>query len=145
MNLIRPTGDEASQNDDIMLLYFTSGTTGMPKMVQHNFTYPLGHILLQNTGRMLQMTGLHLTVADTGWAKAVWGKIYGQWISGSAVFVYDYDKFVPKELLDVIVKHKVTTFCAPPTIYRFFIKEDLTKFDLSNLKILCSSRRTFKS
>lgn len=130
----RPTGQEAVTNSDIMLLYFTSGTTGMPKMVQHDFTYPLGHILTAKYWQNVVDGGLHLTVADTGWAKAMWGKIYGQWLSGSAVFVYDYDKFVPKELLDVIVKHKVTTFCAPPTIYRFFIKEDLTKFDLSSLK-----------
>jgi len=130
----RPTGSEATCNDDISLLYFTSGTTGMPKMVQHNFAYPLGHIVTAKYWHEVIDGGLHLTVADTGWAKAVWGKIYGQWICGSAVFVYDYDKFVPKELLDVIVKHKVNTFCAPPTIYRFFIKEDLTKYDLSNLK-----------
>jgi acetyl-CoA synthetase len=130
----RPTDTEASCNDDISLLYFTSGTTGMPKMVQHDFVYPLGHIVTAKYWHEVIDGGLHLTVADTGWAKAVWGKIYGQWICGSAVFVYDYDKFVPKELLDVIVKHKVNTFCAPPTIYRFFIKEDLTKFDLSNLK-----------
>lgn len=133
-NFERPTGSNATNNNDISLLYFTSGTTGMPKMVQHNFTYPLGHINTAKYWQMVQDGGLHLTVADTGWAKAVWGKIYGQWICGSAVFVYDYDKFVPKELLDVIVKHKVTSFCAPPTIYRFFIKEDLTKFDLSSLK-----------
>jgi acetyl-CoA synthetase len=130
----RPSGADATSNGDIMLLYFTSGTTGMPKMVQHNFTYPLGHILTAKYWQKVADGGLHLTVADTGWAKAMWGKIYGQWISGAAVFVYDYDKFVPKDLLDVIVKHKVTSFCAPPTIYRFFIKEDLTKFDLSNLK-----------
>jgi acetyl-CoA synthetase len=131
---VRPTGTDAAVNSDILLLYFTSGTTGMPKMVQHNFTYPLGHILTAKYWQHVSDGGLHLTVADTGWAKAMWGKIYGQWISGAAVFVYDYDKFVPKNLLDVIVKHKVTSFCAPPTIYRFFIKEDLTKFDLSNLK-----------
>jgi len=131
---IRPTGSDAPANEDIMLLYFTSGTTGMPKMVQHNFTYPLGHILTAKYWQNVVEGGLHLTVADTGWAKAMWGKIYGQWLSNTAVFVYDYDKFVPKELLDVIIKHKVTSFCAPPTIYRFFIKEDLTKFDLSNLK-----------
>jgi acetyl-CoA synthetase len=131
---VRPTGDAAAVNSDILLLYFTSGTTGMPKMVQHNFTYPLGHILTAKYWQHVSDGGLHLTVADTGWAKAMWGKIYGQWISGAAVFVYDYDKFVPKNLLDVIVKHKVTSFCAPPTIYRFFIKEDLTKFDLSSLK-----------
>ena len=130
----RPTGHEASQNNDISLLYFTSGTTGMPKMVQHDFLYPLGHILTAKYWQNVSDGGLHLTVADTGWAKAVWGKIYGQWLAGSAVFVYDYNKFVPKELLQIISKHKVTTFCAPPTMYRFFIKEDLTKFDLSNLK-----------
>jgi acetyl-CoA synthetase len=130
----RPTGDMATTNDDISLLYFTSGTTGMPKMVQHNFTYPLGHIVTAKYWHNVYEGGLHLTVADTGWAKAVWGKIYGQWICGSAVFVYDFDKFVPKELLDMIIKYKVTTFCAPPTVYRFFIKEDLSKFNLSNLK-----------
>jgi len=130
----KPMGDEYTTNDDISLLYFTSGTTGMPKMVRHNFTYPLGHILTAKYWQNVQDGGLHLTVADTGWAKAMWGKLYGQWICGSAVFVYDYDKFVPKDLLNVISKHKVTTFCAPPTIYRFFIKEDLTKYDLSNLK-----------
>jgi acetyl-CoA synthetase len=129
----RPEGEQGTQNEDISLLYFTSGTTGMPKMVQHNFTYPLGHITTAKYWHNVSDKGLHLTVADTGWAKAVWGKIYGQWICGCAVFVYDYDKFVPKELLNVIVKHKVTSFCAPPTIYRFFIKEDLTKFDLSKL------------
>lgn len=131
---LRPTGDDASENDDIMLLYFTSGTTGMPKMVRHDFTYPLGHILTAKYWQNCHENGLHLTVADTGWAKAVWGKIYGQWLCGSAVFVYDYNKFVPKELLNVISKHKVTTFCAPPTIYRFFIKEDLSKFNLQNLR-----------
>lgn len=130
----RPTGDKATQNDDIMLLYFTSGTTGMPKMVRHNYTYPLGHIITAKYWQNVIEDGLHLTVADTGWAKAVWGKIYGQWLAASAVFVYDYDKFVPKELLNVICKHGVTTFCAPPTIYRFFIKEDLTQYDLSKLK-----------
>jgi len=130
----RPSGAEATKNADIMLLYFTSGTTGMPKMVQHNFTYPLGHILTAKYWQNVADGGLHLTVADTGWAKAMWGKIYGQWIAGAAVFVYDYDKFVPKEILEVISKHKVTSFCAPPTIYRFFIKEDLTKYDLSSLK-----------
>lgn len=130
----RPAGEEATTNGDISLLYFTSGTTGMPKMVQHDFDYPLGHITTAKYWHNVTEDGLHLTVADTGWAKAVWGKIYGQWICGSAVFVYDYDKFVPKDLLDVMIKHKVTTFCAPPTIYRFFIKEDLTKFDLKHLR-----------
>ncbi|HHW30141.1 MAG TPA: AMP-binding protein [Clostridiaceae bacterium] len=133
----RPTGEDSIKNTDISLMYFTSGTTGMPKMVQHDFTYPLGHIITAKYWQNVQDDGLHLTVADTGWAKAVWGKIYGQWICGSAVFVYDYDKFVPKELLDVIIRHGVTTFCAPPTIYRFFIKEDLKKYDFSKL-VHCS-------
>jgi acetyl-CoA synthetase len=130
----RPAGNESTSNSDIMLLYFTSGTTGMPKMVQHDFSYPLGHILTAKYWQNVSSGGLHLTVADTGWAKAMWGKIYGQWLSGASVFVYDYDKFVPSELLEIISKYKITSFCAPPTIYRFFIKEDLTRYDLSSLK-----------
>jgi acetyl-CoA synthetase len=126
--------EKVNVNSDIMLLYFTSGTTGMPKMVRHDFAYPLGHILTAKYWQRVLPGGLHLTVADTGWAKAAWGKIYGQWICGTAIFVYDYDRFVPAAMLDVITKHKVTTFCAPPTIYRFFIKEDLSKFDFSALK-----------
>jgi acetyl-CoA synthetase len=133
-NFIRPVSDQATANSDIMLLYFTSGTTGMPKMVNHDFVYPLGHILTAKYWQNVQDNGLHFTVADTGWAKSAWGKLYGQWLSGSAVMTYDYDKFVPKNLMEVIEKYKVTTFCAPPTIYRFLIKEDLTKFDLSHLK-----------
>jgi acetyl-CoA synthetase len=131
---IRPTGDQTTVNSDKMLLYFTSGTTGMPKMVNHNFIYPLGHILTAKYWQNVVDNGLHFTVADTGWAKSAWGKIYGQWLSGSAVMTYDYDKFVPKNLMQVIEKYKVTTFCAPPTIYRFLIREELDKFDLSNLK-----------
>ena len=130
----RPLGDEATTNNDISLLYFTSGTTGYPKMVQHNFTYPLGHIVTAKFWQNVEEDGLHYTVADTGWAKAVWGKIYGQWISGSAVFVYDYDRFDPKRLLGVIEKYGVTSFCAPPTIYRFLIKENLSDYNLSSLK-----------
>ena len=131
---VRPVSDQATVNTDIMLLYFTSGTTGMPKMVNHDFIYPLGHILTAKYWQRVEDNGLHFTVADTGWAKSAWGKLYGQWLSGSAVMTYDYDKFVPKNLMEVIVKYKVTTFCAPPTIYRFLIKEDLTQFDLSHLK-----------
>jgi acetyl-CoA synthetase len=130
----RPAGKEATSNNDIMLLYFTSGTTGMPKMVNHDFAYPLGHILTAKYWQNVEDNGLHFTVADTGWAKSAWGKIYGQWLSGSAVMTYNYDKFVPKSLMEVIEKYKVVTFCAPPTIYRFLIKEDLSKFDLSHLK-----------
>jgi acetyl-CoA synthetase len=130
----RPEGKDATVNTDIMLLYFTSGTTGMPKMVNHDFVYPLGHILTARYWQKAEDGGLHFTVADTGWAKSAWGKIYGQWLAGSAVMTYNYDKFVPKSLMEVIAKYKVVTFCAPPTIYRFLIKEDLSKFDLSHLK-----------
>lgn len=120
--------------DDISLLYFTSGTTGQPKMVMHNFQYPLGHIATAKYWQNVQKDGLHLTVADTGWAKAVWGKIYGQWIAGSAVFVYDYERFDAKELIRMVEKYKVTSFCAPPTIYRYLIKEDLASYNLDQLK-----------
>ena len=130
----RPVSENASQNGDSMLLYFTSGTTGMPKMVIHDFTYPLGHILTARYWQNVRDNGLHFTVADTGWAKSAWGKIYGQWLSGSAVMTYDYDKFIPKNMMEIIEKYRVVTFCAPPTIYRFLIKEDLTKYDLSHLK-----------
>lgn len=130
----RPHKGKVNNNEDIMLLYFTSGTTGMPKMVNHNFIYPLGHIITAKFWQNVQDNGLHFTVADTGWAKAAWGKIYGQWLSGSAVMTYDYDAFVPKNLLEVIAKHKVVTFCAPPTIYRFLIKEDSSVYDFSHLK-----------
>ncbi|MDR1389371.1 MAG: AMP-binding protein [Treponema sp.] len=126
--------EAVNTNADIMLLYFTSGTTGMPKMVQHNYIYPLGHITTARFWHQVEEGGLHITVADTGWAKAAWGKIYGQWICGAALFVYDYDRFVPHEMLSVISKHKVCTFCAPPTVYRFFVKEDLKKYDFSALK-----------
>ena len=124
---------EKTTIDDTMLLYFTSGTTGMPKMVNHNFAYPLGHILTAKYWQNVQDDGLHFTVADTGWAKSAWGKIYGQWLSGCAVMTYDYDKFNPKHLMKVIEKYHVTSFCAPPTIYRFLIKEDLTQYNLKHL------------
>lgn len=131
----RPTGADTVAASDRMLIYFTSGTTGMPKMVQHDFSYPLGHIITAKYWQNVQDNGLHFTVSDTGWAKSVWGKIYGQWICGSAVFAYDYGgKFHPTDLLKLIGKYKITTFCAPPTIYRFFIKCDLKAFDLSSLK-----------
>jgi acetyl-CoA synthetase len=129
-----PTGGGSTRNSDISIIYFTSGTTGMPKMVQHDFTYPLGHILTAKYWQNVEPGGLHLTVADTGWAKAVWGKIYGQWIAECAVFVYDYDRFMPGKLLDVVARHGVTSFCAPPTALRFLVKENLKAFDFSRLK-----------
>lgn len=123
-----------NNNDDTSLLYFTSGTTGNPKMVIHDFSYPLGHIVTAKYWHNLNEDSLHLTVADTGWAKAVWGKLYGQWIAGAAVMVYDHEKFTPSDMLEMIVKHKVTSFCAPPTVFRFMIREDLSHYDLSSLK-----------
>jgi acetyl-CoA synthetase len=121
-------------NEDSMLLYFTSGTTGMPKMVRHDFAYPLGHIATARYWHQVIPGGLHITIADTGWAKSAWGNMYGQWIAGTALFVYEHDRFVPQAMLEVITKYQVNTFCAPPTIYRFFIKEDLKKYDFSALK-----------
>lgn len=121
-------------NDDISLLYFTSGTTGNPKMVAHDFTYPLGHIVTASYWHNLHEDSLHLTLADTGWGKAVWGKLYGQWIAGAAVFVYDFDKFAPADVLAMIQKYNITSFCAPPTVFRFLIREDLTHYNISSLK-----------
>lgn len=129
---VRPV--HANSNDDISLLYFTSGTTGNPKMVAHDFTYPLGHITTGCYWHNLHRDSLHLTIADTGWGKAVWGKLYGQWIAGATVFVYDHEKFTPADMLRMIQDYKITSLCAPPTIFRFLIREDLTKYDLSSLQ-----------
>ncbi len=120
--------------DDIMLMYFTSGTTGEPKMVAHSYSYPLGHIATGKYWHNLDEDSLHLTVADTGWAKCAWGKIYGQWIAGATIFVYDHVKFSAADMLAVIQKYHITSFCAPPTVFRFMIREDLKKYDLSSLK-----------
>jgi acetyl-CoA synthetase len=131
---IRPTGDAAAVGKDMMLLYFTSGTTGMPKMVSHDFTYPIGHIPTAKYWHKVDPDGLHLTVADTGWAKSAWGKIYGQWLMEAGIYVFDYDRFSPHVMLSKIQDDRITTFCAPPTIYRFLIKEDLSQYDLSSLQ-----------
>ncbi len=117
-----------------MLIYFTSGTTGYPKAVMHDHTYTLAHIITAKFWQNVKEKGLHLTVAETGWGKASWGKIYGQWLCGCGVMVYDFDNFSPDKLLKVIEDFKVTSFCAPPTVYKYFIKKDMSKYDLSNLE-----------
>ena len=126
--------EQPNTNDDIMLMYFTSGTTGEPKMVAHDFTYPLGHITTGSFWHNLHENSLHLTIADTGWGKAVWGKLYGQMIAGANIFVYDHEKFTPADILQKIQDCKITSLCAPPTIFRFLIKEDISKYDLSSLE-----------
>lgn len=131
---VLPKTLERTANSDIMLCYFTSGTTGMPKMVEHDSIYPLGHIVTAKFWQCVVDNGLHFTMAETGWAKASWGKIYGQWIAGSAIFAYDYNgRFTPTDVLPLIGKYGITTFCAPPTIYRFLIKEDMSSYDFSSL------------
>ncbi len=125
---------ELPANDDIMLMYFTSGTTGMPKMAAHTWTYPIAQTVTAYYWHNLSDDDIHIAVADTGWAKAGWGKLYGQWICGATLFVYDFDRFVAADLLEMISKHRVTSFCAPPTVYRFMIKEDMSRYDLSALR-----------
>ena len=125
--------------EEPMLIYFTSGTTGYPKAVMHDHTYTLSHIITAKYWQDVQENGLHLTVAETGWGKASWGKIYGQWLCGCAVMVYDFDSFSPHKLLRVMEKYKVTSFCAPPTVYRYFIKRDMSKYDLTSLKHLTTA------
>lgn len=126
--------------DDIVLLYFTSGTTGLPKMVTLSERYSLGHIITARYWLNCIDDGLHFTLAETGWAKASWGKLFGQWLCGSAIFVYDFHgKFDPEDLLNYITKYKITTFCAPPTVYRFMIKTDLSKYDLSSIKYMMTA------
>lgn len=122
-----------NHKDDNMLAYFTSGTTGNPKMVMHSYSYPLAHIITAVHWHCCKPDGLHLTLAETGWGKAVWGKLYGQWLMAAGIFVYDFDKFVPTDLLKMIEKYKITTFCAPPTIFRFFIKEGMNAQNVASL------------
>ncbi len=127
-------GDFINESTDPFMLYFTSGTSDEPKMVLHNHTYAIGHIVTAAYWHNLTPESLHLTYSDSGWGKAVWGKLYGQWIAGACLFVYDHEKFVPTDLLKLIEKYRITSFCAPPTIYRFLIREDFNKYDLSSLK-----------
>lgn len=136
----RPTGEDATRWDDIMLVYFTSGTTGMPKMVQHNFAYPLGHIITAKYWHHVEENKLHMSVSDSGWAKFGWGKIYGQWVCGAVIFCYDMlGKFNPQKLLAHVEKYRVTTFCVPPTMYRFMLQEDVSKYDLSSIHHCCTA------
>ena len=129
---VRPA--HVNSNGDTMLMYFTSGTSGEPKMVAHDFLYAMGHLTTGVFWHNLHEGSLHLTVADTGWGKAVWGKFYGQWFAGATVFVFDHEKFNADTLLRQMEKYRVTSFCAPPTIYRFMIREDLSRYDLSSLE-----------
>lgn len=129
---VRP--DHVNDNDDTMLMYFTSGTSGEPKMVAHDYLYAFGHLTTGVFWHNLTADSIHLTVADTGWGKAVWGKMYGQWFAGAVVFVFDHEKFTADKILRQIEKYHITSFCAPPTVYRFIIHEDFSKYDLSSLK-----------
>ena len=129
---VRP--EHVNTNDDIMLIYFTSGTNGEPKMAAHNFTYPIGHLTTGVFWHKLHKGSIHLTVADTGWAKAAWGKLYGQWFAGATVFVFDQERFNAERMLETIQQFHITSFCAPPTVYRFIVHEDLAKYDLSSLE-----------
>ena len=128
-----------NENDDTMIIYFTSGTSGEPKMVAHDFLYALGHITTGLFWHNLSTDSIHLTVADTGWGKAVWGKFYGQWLAGAVVFVYDHAKFSAADMLSMIERYHITSFCAPPTVYRFMILEDFSKYDLSSLRYCCTA------
>ena len=134
---VRPT--EKNDNNDTMLMYFTSGTSGEPKMVAHDFLYALGHLTTGVYWHNLGEDSIHLTVADTGWGKAVWGKMYGQWFAGAAVFVFDHEKFTADKILRQIEKYRITSFCAPPTVYRFLIHEDFSHYDLSSLRYCCTA------
>lgn len=140
---VRP--EHVNTNDDIMIMYFTSGTTGEPKMVAHDFTYALGHLSTGVYWHNLHKDSLHLTIADTGWGKAVWGKLYGQWLAGAVVFVYDHEKFTPADILHKLEQYHITSLCCPPTIYRFLIREDLSKYDLSSLEYCTTAGEALNS
>jgi len=135
----RPTGEEDTTATDTMLMSFSSGTTGYPKMITHDFTYPLGHIMTGVFWHRVEDGGLHFTISDTGWLKSLWGKMYGQWFGESAVFTYDFDKFDGADILSKLEQYKVTTFCAPPTMYRFMLQNDLKQYNLSSLKHCCTA------
>ena len=126
--------DDAPCGDDPMLMFFTSGTTGYPKIAVHSYKYALGHYVTARYWHWVQPGGLHFTISETGWGKALWGKLYGQWLCEGAVFVYDFDRFDAEKILPMFAKYNITTFCAPPTMYRMLIKQDLSRFDLSSIQ-----------
>ncbi len=126
--------EDAPCGSDPMLMFFTSGTSGYPKIAAHNYKYPLGHFITAKYWHRVNPDGLHLTISDTGWAKALWGKLYGQWLCEAANFVYDFDRFDSEKILPMFAKYQITTFCAPPTMYRMLIKQDLSRFDLSSIQ-----------
>ena len=129
-----PRTEDSPKGEDLMLMFFTSGTTGYPKIAAHCCKYPLGHFITAKYWQCVNPEGLHLTISDTGWAKAMWGKLYGQWLNEAAIFVYDFDRFDAHDILPMFAKYKITTFCAPPTMYRMLIKEDISKYDLSSIE-----------
>ena len=126
--------EDAPCGSDPMLMFFTSGTSGYPKLTAHNYKYPLGHFITAKYWHRVRPDGLHLTISDTGWAKSSWGKIYGQWLCEAGIFVYDFDRFDAEKILPLFAKYQITTFCAPPTMYRMLIKQDLSKYDLSSIQ-----------
>jgi acetyl-CoA synthetase len=136
---VYPRNEDAPGGDDLMLMYFTSGTTGHPKIAAHTYTYALGHFITAKYWHNVDPDGIHFTISDSGWGKFVWGKLYGQWLCEAAVFEYDFDRFDPLEILPMFAEHGITTFCAPPTMYRFLVREDLSKYDLSGIKYLTTA------
>ena len=126
--------EDAPSGSDPMLMFFTSGTSGYPKIAAHSYKYPLGHFITAKYWHQVNPEGLHFTISDTGWAKAMWGKLYGQWLCEAANFVYDFDRFDAEKILPLFKKYGITTFCAPPTMYRMLIKQDLSRFDLSTIE-----------
>ncbi len=126
--------EDSPCGDDLLLMFFTSGTTGYPKIAAHSHKYPLGHFHTAKYWHNVDPDGLHFTISDTGWAKSMWGKLYGQWLCEAATFVYDFDRFDAKEILPMFAEHKITTFCAPPTMLRMLVKEDISQYDFSSVK-----------
>ena len=126
--------DDTACGDDPLIMFFTSGTTGYPKIAVHSHKYPLGHFITAKYWHCVERDGIHFTISETGWGKALWGKLYGQWLCEAGIFTYDFDRFHSDDILPLFKKYNITTFCAPPTMYRFFIKEDLSKYDLSSIE-----------